>query len=170
MRRLYTYGRVAVLAVLALAALPGCPGPAAPAPAGNVHVPEPLNLLLPKRMRIHPFSDVITGPDAAQQIEVRIEAVDAFGDATKIFGDFRFEVYAVKPMSTDRRGRLIETWEASIMAGKTNVVHWDSITRTYLFKLDWDKPLPGKQPFVMRAVFTSPFTRRLVAERTFERN
>ena len=157
-----------LIAVLSLAMLPGCP-PQAP-PKGEVPVPEPLNLLLPTRMRIHPFSDVIARGGGIQQIEVRIEAFDAFGDATKMFGEFRFELYALKPRSTDKRGRLIETWDVSIVAGKTNLMHWDGITRTYVFKLDWDKPLAGNPPFVMRAVFSSPFTQRFIAERVFERD
>ena len=166
-RRLCEYGRAAVLTVLALTVVPGCPGPAAP-PPGDVPVPEPLNLLLPKRMRIHPFSDVTVAPDGTWRIEVRIEAVDAFGDATKMFGEFRFEAYALKPVSTELKGRLMETWDASIMTGKANLVHWDSITRTYVFKLDWDKPSADKQPFVMRAVFASKFSKRFLAEMTFE--
>jgi len=162
------YGRGVVLAVLALAAVPGCPNNA-PAP-GDVPVPEPMNLLLPKRMRIHPFSDVLDVRRGSQQIEVRIEAVDAFGDPTKMFGEFRFEAYVLKPRSTDRRGRLLETWDVSIMDGKTNLKHWDNVTRMYVFKLDWNRPSIGRQPFVMRVVFTSPFTTRFIVERTFERD
>lgn len=164
MKTLYTCGRGAVLAVLALTVLAGCPKPASP---GKVHVPEPLNLLLPKRVRIHPFSDVTRAPKGALRIEVRIEAVDAFGDATKMFGKFRFEVYALKPRSLDERARLLETWDVSVMGGQENILHWDGITRTYVFKLDWSHP-PGRgQPFVMRAIFSSPFTQRFIAERTF---
>ena len=158
--------RLALVAGVSLVILPGCPPQA---PKGEVPVPEPLGLLLPKRMRIHPFSDVIARSGGAQQVEVRIEAFDAFGDATKMFGDFRFELYALKPRSTDKRGRLIDSWDVSIMAGEMNLVHWDGITLTYVFKLDWDKPLAGNQPFVMRAVFSSPFTQRFITERVFER-
>ena len=167
MKRLYACGRGAVLTVLALAAIPGCP---CPDPHGDVPVPRPLNLLLPKRMRIHPFSGVTDTAGGSQRIEVRVEAVDAFGDSTKMFGDFRFEAYILKPRSTDRKGRLLETWDASTMDGKTNLMHWDGITRMYVFKLDWEKPQIGKQPFVMRVVFTSPFTRRFTAEMTIERD
>ena len=167
MRRLCEYGRGAVLTVLALTMGPGCPGPVA-GPPGDVEVPKPLNLLLPKRMRIHPFSGVTVAPDGTWQVEVRIEAVDAFGDATKMFGTFRFEAYALKPRSTELKGLLMETWEASIMDGKANLVHWDGITRTYVFKLGWDKPPGRQQAFVMRAVFTSPYTKRSIAEMTFE--
>jgi len=158
--------RIVLLVAASLVVLPGCPPQA---PQGEVPVPEPLGLLLPKRMRIHPFSDVIPRRGGGRQVEVRIEAFDAFGDATKMFGEFRFELYALKPRSSDQRGRLIDTWDVSIMAGETNLVHWDGITRTYVFKLDWDKPLPGNPPFVMRAVFSSPFTERFIAERVFER-
>jgi len=159
--------RYAVIAVLALTLLPGCPiGP----PSGKVPVPDPVNLLLPTRMRIHPFTDVISGPDGVKRVEVRIEAIDSFGDATKMFGEFRFELYTVKAMSVDPKGRLIETWDVPIMDGKSNLAHWDGITRTYVFKLDWDTPLPGNGPLVIRAVFSSPFTPRYTAERTLEPN
>lgn len=157
--------RCAAVAVLALTLLPGCPPRPDPR---KVPVPEPMNLLLPKRVRIHPFSDVIAGPDGVKQVEVRIEAIDSFGDATKMFGEFRFELYTVRPMSLDPKGQLIETWDVSIMDGKTNLLHWDGITRTYVFKLEWDTPLPGKPPLVIRALFESPFTPRFTTERTIE--
>ena len=132
-------------------------------------VPEPINLLLPKSVRIHPFTGTRSFDEAGgiRGIDVRIEAVDHYGDPTKAFGQMRFELFRFKPNSTDPKGKRIAVWEESTIAPKKNLVHWDKITRTYEFKLQWDSPIPVGRKFVLQAVFTSPFTERMFAERVF---
>lgn len=132
-------------------------------------VPSPISLLLPREIRIHPFTGARTFDEAGgiKGIDVRIEAVDTYGDATKAFGDFRFELYAYKPNSSDPKDARIAAWAVSLMEPKDNLVHWDNITRTYEFKLQWDKPIAVGQRFVLNAIFASPFTERLFTERVF---
>ena len=132
-------------------------------------VPEPINLLLPKTVRIHPFTGTRSFDEAGgiRGIDVRIEAIDHYGDPIKAFGQMRFELFRFKPNSTDPKGKRIAVWEESIIAPKKNLVHWDKITRTYEFKLQWDSPIPVGRKFVLQAVFTSPFTERMFAERVF---
>ena len=157
-----------LLLTAALGFVAGCPlGP----PPGEVKVPKPINLLLPKEIRFHFFSAMRKTPARGVSdggIDVRIEAIDSFGDETKAFGTFRFELYAFRPNIADPKGTLINTWELPVLEGTDNLRHWESITRTYLFKLQWDKSILGGQPFVLRAVFSSPFTERLVVEQKFE--
>jgi hypothetical protein len=131
--------------------------------------PEPINLLLPKAIRIHPFTGTRTFDETGgiKGIDVRIEAVDAFGDSTKAFGDFRFEVYRFVPNSLNAKGQQVATWEESVLEPGKNLVHWDKITRAYEFKLQWDSPIPVGDRFVLVAVFASPLTQRLFAERVF---
>lgn len=141
------------------------------APSADVlqPVPEPINLLLPNAIRIHPFTgtQIFDADRNLRGVDVRIEVMDAYGDAAKAFGDFRFEMYQFIPNSIDPKGKRIATWEESLIEPKKNLLHWDKITRTYEFKLQWDEPIaPGRQ-FVLLAYFDSPFTDRLQTERVF---
>lgn len=132
-------------------------------------VEPPLSLLLPREIRIHPFTGTRTFDEAGgiRGVDVRIEAVDAYGDTTKAFGNFRFELFTYRPTSENNRGQLLATWDVSLMDAQANLLHWDKITRTYKFKLQWDQPIPVGQRFVLVAVLASPYTERLFAQRTF---
>jgi hypothetical protein len=132
-------------------------------------VPAPINLMLPKTIRIHPFTGTRTFDEAGgiKGVDVRIEAIDAYGDAVKAFGNFRFEMYYFLPNSLDPRGERIAVWEEDLLEPRKNLMHWDKITRTYEFKLQWDQPIPVGQRFVLEATFASPFTDRLYDQRVF---
>lgn len=137
--------------------------------AADQPVPEPINLLLPRTIRIHPFTGTRSFDEAGgiRGIDVRIEAVDHYGDPTKAFGQMRFELFRFKPNSPDPKGKRIAVWEESTIAPRKNLLHWDKITRTYEFKLQWESPIPVGKKFVLQTVFTSPFTERLFAQRVF---
>ncbi len=168
---------ITLLALLAATGLGGCRtlglelGPPSPQPAepGSVEVPEPLNLLLPTEIRFHPFTRtrILDANGGVSGINVRIEAIDAYGDSTKAFGDFRFEMYQFRPNSPDCKGMRLATWHESVMEPGKNLVHWDKFARAYRFKLKWDHPVPAGQRFVLVAVFSSPFAQRLFAESVF---
>lgn len=151
----------AVIAILAAMAPMGCESfgkhPAAPA----VAVPAPYDSLLPVQMRFHSFTraGVIQPSTGDKGIVVHLEMLDSFNDTTKAFGDFRFELYAFQPQSPDPRGRLLSTWTESLVSRKDNLLHWDSITRTYVFNLKYDAGLPGQ--YVLVGIFSSPQTPRL---------
>ena len=166
--------RAAWLAVAGLACLAGCEPVEVHTPAEGVHVerkqaPSPLNLLLPEAIRIHPFTGTRTFDQQGgiSGIEVRTEATDAYGDATKAFGHWRFELYEHRAFASEAKGKKIAVWEADMMDPKTNRMHWDSITRTYAFRLKWDLAIPVGHKFVMVAIFSSDYTKRLFTERTF---
>lgn len=141
---------------------------ARPEPA-DVKVPAPLHLLLPKAMRIHPFTGTRTFDEAGgvKGIDVRVEALDAYGDATKAFGKFHFALYQHQSDSPNPRGPRVATWEEDLLDPEKNLVHWDSITRAYAFKLQWYKAIPVGQKFILAVDFSSPFTARKFAERVF---
>ncbi len=151
-------------------ALAGCsPGPTPQAIAQtSAKVPHPVDLLLPKQIRIHAFTAVRTFPEYgnAQGIEARIEAIDAYEDNTKAFGEFRFELYSYKPIALDHKGELLDKWTVDLMDPQVNMEHWDSITRTYIFKLQLTKEVKPNQSLVLRVVYQSPYTKRLFAEQT----
>lgn len=130
-------------------------------------VPYPISLLLPKEIRVHAFTGTKEFDNKTKGIEVHIEAHDAYGDATKAFGEFRFELYAFRPQNPDPKGKLLGTWTEPLYDAKTNALHWWSVSRTYIFKLQYDQPMTQGQEFVLVAVFSSPYTPRLFAQRTF---
>jgi len=146
-------------------------GPTSPQPPepGSVSVPEPLNLLLPAEIKFHPFTRtrILDENGGVRGINVRIKAIDAYGDSTKAFGNFRFEMYEFRPNSPDRKGKRLATWHESIMEPGKNLVHWEEFARAYQFKLKWNNPVPAGQRFVLVAVFSSPFSQRLFAEGVF---
>ncbi len=159
-------------AVLSTVLIGGCgmffSEPGVQPPAAEV-VPEPINTLLPTQIRIHPFTGmrVFSEKGDISGIDVRIEAIDAYGDANKAFGRFRFELYQFKPNSSDPKGLRTAVWNVNVEDFKTNRRHWNSIARTYQFKLAWNRPIPVGQKFILVAVFQSRFTERLFAERVF---
>ncbi len=159
-------------AVGALFVVCGCePGPSAPGiqPAGDGQVPYPVSLLLPKEVRIHPFTGTreLDDADGIKGVEVRIEALDHYGDSTKAFGDFRFELYTHRPQTPDPKDERIAVWKVPLDEAQSNLIHWDNITRTYKFRLQWDSSIPVGDRFVLAVVFDSPFTQRLFDERVF---
>ena len=154
---------------LAMGVMPGCPW-RTPAPTGRIDVPEPIDLLLPKKVRIHPFSGRrwLDKDKRVRGLDVRIQVADSLGDATKAFGTFRFELYAYRSHNADAKGPQVTIWEVPLLDAKTNLAHWDGFVRQYRFRLRLDKPLPPHEPFILEAVFSSPFTDRLIDERLFE--
>lgn len=145
----------------------------APAPRrhARVDVPRPINLLLPKKINIHPFTGTRKFDDAGgvKGIDVRVEVFDYFRGPTRAFGDFRFELYSFRNNSLDPKRKLKSVWEIepSMMDPRENLRYWNRSQQMYEFKLQWKKPIPVGQKFVLVAVFTSPFTERMIAERVF---
>jgi hypothetical protein len=136
-----------------------------------IDVPKPVNLLLPTSINIHPFTITRTFDDAGgiKGVDVRVEAFNAFHEATKAFGSFRFEIYTHQSNNLEPKGDLRGVWEIepALLDAKENMRYWNRSQQMYEFKLQWAKPIPVGQKFVLVAVFTSPFTRRLTTQRIF---
>jgi hypothetical protein len=164
--RIDTRTALCLLIAATLTAAGGCDGPPPPV---QTQAPKPLDMLLPTEIRIHPFTGTRTFDEAGgiRGVEVRMEAVNAFGESTNAFGIFTFQLYSFRNDSADHRGELINSWEQSIMEPQVNAVHWDHITRSYLFKLQWYRGIPVGRRLVLVASFTSPYTPRLGAQHVF---
>ena len=156
-------------AALVMGVMTGCDIGSRP-PAGRIRVPEPIDLLLPKKISIHSFSGRrwLDKDKRVRGVDVQVEVTDSYGGATKAFGTFRFEMYAYRSNNADPKGLQVTMWEIPVLDAKTNLVHWDGLTRKYRFRLQWDRPLAPGEPFILEAVFSSPFTERLFDERLFE--
>jgi len=139
-----------------------------PEPA-ETPVPEPLHLLLPRSIRIQPFTGVRTFDKAGgvKGIEARVEALDAYGDATKAFGKFHFALHGYRPDKADPKGPRIATWDEDLLDPKKNLLHWSRVHRSYQFHLQWDSPIPVGSQFLLVATFSSPFGERKFAEQVF---
>lgn len=128
-------------------------------------IPHPIDLLLPKKLEIHPFTQTGAFDDSPGGIHARIQARDAFDDPTKAFGTMRFELYAFKPQHHGPRGARIGQWEISIAKPDRNLTHWNRHFRSYEFKLGSNVPLVTGRRYVLVATFISPFTPRLSTQR-----
>jgi hypothetical protein len=151
-----------------LAALPvGCQlqpkGDTQPDPLGDI--PSPINLLLPRTLEVHPFTQTSAFSSGDTGIHARVQARDAYGDPTKAFGDFRFELYEFRPHAATPRGQRLATWEVSLTNPEQNITHWDRHTASYEFKLGGIPHLPAGRKLVFVAVYTSPYSPRITAER-----
>jgi len=156
-----------VIAVLSGGAIGGCNFFGRPSPGGQV--PEPINTMLPKTVRLSPFTGTKTFSEAGgvRGIDVSLQAIDSYGDPTKAFGNFRFELYEFRPNNQDPRGDQVGVWEEDLLKPERNLLHWDNIAWAYKFKLKWRRSLPVGQKYVLVVVFTSPFTERKFAQREF---
>ncbi len=124
-------------------------------------------LLMPAKIEILPFTkpkswdnDYI--PDG---IDVYLRPLDSFGDQTKAIGKFRFELYTFRKADSDNRGERIGFWEVNLNTKKSQILHWDQITRTYRFKLGWttDKGVkPGK--YILQVTYLSPWKNRMTSQ------
>lgn len=152
-----------LMLTLAAALLGGCifkGGPAAPG-AGAAE-PWPF---VPVAMRVHPFTTLVNDPQReAPVLEAHIEMLDQLGDVTKGVGHFRFELYQEqeKNIRTDETLRLY-MWDAPLLTIEQNQNHFDSSTRTYVFKLKLEKPLVAGQNLKISAQMTAPGGKRLIA-------
>ena len=138
--------------LLAAWCAPGCGDPAS---SGNIEVKPPLSLMLPRSIQIHPFTALRSQENS---VDVRLEAKDAYEDTTKAFGTFRFELYAFKAYSPNPKGALIASWEVDLMNPHENFVHWDAITRSYVFKLELNASIPAGRRLILTAAFESPYS------------
>ncbi|MBI5724097.1 MAG: hypothetical protein HZA50_09085 [Planctomycetes bacterium] len=139
-------------------------------PKSTKTVPHPIDLLLPKELKIHPFTGARTLDETGKTygVEARVQALDAYGDPTKAFGRFTFMLYNVAPGS-GQKGELISSWyeNLNLSTMEKNAAHWEKHWQTYEFKLRLNPPLAHGQPCILVVNFESDFSPRLTAELKF---
>ncbi|MHC5001758.1 MAG: hypothetical protein ACYTJ0_01405 [Planctomycetota bacterium] len=121
--------RPACLLVIALLiGTPGCRTASSPAPSPTTGSEWPF---WPTAMRIHPLTRLVTAGEAGGPlVEVRVEFVDRDGITTRAFGEVQIEL-----LPSARRPSEPLAWRVHLDDLATNAMHFDDITRTYLFKL-----------------------------------
>ena len=136
--------------------------------AEYVPVPAPMEVMLPKTVRIHPFTGARSfGEGGMTGMDVRIEVLDAWGDSTKAFGKFRFELYDWVNTNREHKGERLAVWNRDVEDPQVNRGHWDAIQKTYNFKLGLRNPINIGHEFVLSAYFESNYGPRLFAEKVF---
>lgn len=158
--------RIAILfCIVVFATIAGCSGPQ----SGNATAPEAIQDTLPEKITIHSFSEPQTDSSGKKisSIDLRLVAEDAYGDATKALGTFRFEMYSFRRHNLDPRDERITTWTIQALEKQTNTLYYDDISRMYRFNLRLPQAIPADKRFVIVAVFQSPYTKRLMDTRRF---
>jgi hypothetical protein len=156
--------RLLAAAALCSAILPACKGPGEadlpfdrPPPEETDTTPTLVTArwpFWPIRMRLHPLSMITDDPETGRPIvEARIELVDEFGHTTKGVGQVRFELYDVDPR--EAAVPPLEEWNVDIRAAEPNAAHYDPITQTYLFRLQFDAGMAPDGARWLRAYYLS---------------
>ena len=88
----------------------------------------------PDAMRIHPLTMASRDRETNEPIlEARVEMTDRFGDTTKCVAQFQFELHDGAPASQNTTP--MREWSVDARDPERNRVHFDKVTRTYLFRL-----------------------------------
>ena len=133
-------------------------------PRVTAEIPHPINLLLPKRIDIHPFTrarPVDASNPSSGILDVRIQLLDSFDDPVKGFGAFRFTLFRYRITGADRRGEQLVVWDEDLSRPSRNLTHWDPISNAYKFNLKWSNAFADGQRYVLEAYFVSPYTDQL---------
>jgi hypothetical protein len=98
----------------------------------------------PRRMRIHPLTQFATNRDTGQLIiEARIEFFDEHGHTCKGVGQVLLDLHAT---GSGRNSEPLETWALDLVDPAVNYDHYDELTRTYLFRLEFDPRVLPERP------------------------
>lgn len=111
----------------------------------------------PRQVRIHPLTRiVITGEDEAH-LELRLEFLDREGDTTKARGTVEVALFVEGGAgagggtpATDpaRRSDVVDGWVSDLADPDENRARFDTLTRTYLYKLAVDPRILERSPQV----------------------
>ena len=108
-----------------------------------------------RQVRLQPSFTTLnkTQSDQAQpdRIDAYVQLKDQFDDPIKATGRFRFEIFHYRPAFSDPRGKRLESEGIQLIDLSDiniNQKHWDSISRSYYFKL----PLPQEAAILKKIV------------------
>jgi hypothetical protein len=147
--------------------LPEPPGGASPAPPWAV-VFAPKSLVIGFFTRSRNFNGTPgAGPDG---IEVRLQPLDQFGDPAKAVGSYRIEVFEYRPRSGEKRGIRLGHWFVSVLDVDAQRKYYDSVDRSYVLPLLWEKPIAVGTSVIVQATYYPPggFTEKLFAQRVIK--
>ncbi len=133
-----------------------------------------MDMFAPTTIRLHPLTRFVTpaaapatqGAEPKPQIpllEARLEFTDQFSDPTKGAGTLTLQLFDQAPLI--HKGTLLQSWTLPLTAPEDERDHWDRTTRTYVFKLPLNKPLPAaRDHLLLTASLTLPNSQVLTVE------
>ena len=117
--------------------------------------------IAPVSMRIYPSTRFNIGQ---KLLEAQIEFLDQMNDSVKAIGSLRLQLFKPGRTGAGSVGRLLYTWDVSMLTLKKQWSHYNTITNAYLFQLKVDH-LPKKlQRTVLHAAFRGQDGSRLEAK------
>jgi hypothetical protein len=114
-------------------------------------------------MRIYPSSRFIR-EDGKPLLEARVEFFDAAGDSTKAVGAMRFELFTAGAAAQTTTGQRLYAWAVPMLTAEQNRLFYDSVTRTYLFRLSLDTLTIIREQTRLRVTLTPPRGPRISTE------
>lgn len=115
-------------------------------------------LYQPKQVEILPFTKVCSFDDdeIPDGVEVVLRPVDAMGDAMKAYGRYHVELHEYQKATAQRAGERLLFWQVQINSVADQRRYWDRITRTYQFRLAWDRPLVPNEKYLLHVTYFPP--------------
>ncbi|GAB4111207.1 MAG: hypothetical protein Kow00105_19870 [Phycisphaeraceae bacterium] len=117
----------------------------------------------PKSVRVYPSTRFVKEAGNAV-LEARFELNDEMGDPIKAAGTFRVELYSVDESAGHTPVQILYEWEATVLTLEEQRLHYDPITRGYLFRLRVENLKAARQPTLLRVTFIPASGGRLESE------
>ena len=134
---------------------------------------QALALLLPRNIRIEPFTRVSVDPREGLpgELNVYVRAEDQFCDPVKVAGTFNCELYTFKQASGDPKGERVELWQMQVLDGEDQQRYWDHTAQMYEFRLqiqhlggEGDLAALGRGKVVLLVTYNTPWGEHLEDE------
>ena len=119
----------------------------------------------PQHMRVYPSTRfVLDGSESV--LEARIELTDEMGDPVKGTGRFRLELFTHSQAGHTGMGRRLYSWDVSVLTLADQRLHYDAITRAYLFRLRLDETQTAASHTVLQVTLMASEGWRLESQAT----
>lgn len=132
-----------------------------------------VRLLMPQRIEI---VEAFTGfksfddDEIPDGIELLILPKDSFGDAVKIAGTIRAELYTYRQASGNREGeRVCDPWEIELLTDKDQKRYWNMVTGMYEVELEFPAGVtPAGEKYVLVVTYHTPLAEHMTDECVLE--
>ena len=124
------------------------------------HAGDQVWKVVPVRMRVYPSTRFVES-EGFSILEARVELFDAMGDSVKGVGKFRIEIFDRPRGGNPGVGQRRYSWEVSALTLADQHRYYDTITRSYLFRLKLEDQATAHRETVLQVIFISPEGNRL---------
>ena len=111
-------------------------------------------------MRVYPSTRFIEG-EKNSMLESRVELFDEMDDSVKGVGKFRLELFDRPRGGNPGVGQRRYSWDVSVLTLADQRRYYDTITRSYLFRLKLEDLATARRESVLQVTFVSPKGDRL---------